>query len=70
LKNPSISRFKVSVSNPTDRIPVCNSSTEEPALLHRRTLILEGIAQGEKAFAEGRTLTHEQAKARMQKWLK
>ncbi len=35
-----------------------------------RMKILEGIARGEKALAEGRTLTHEQVVKRMSKWLK
>ena len=36
----------------------------------KRMAILEGIARGELAIAEGRTLTQEQAKARMSRWLK
>lgn len=39
------------------------------ALQHRMRL-LEGIARGEKAIEEGRTLTHAQAKKRMTRWLK
>ncbi|MBZ0160569.1 MAG: type II toxin-antitoxin system Phd/YefM family antitoxin [bacterium] len=39
------------------------------ALQHRMSL-LEGIARGEKAIEEGRTLTHAQAKKRMTRWLK
>lgn len=39
------------------------------ALQHRMKL-LEGIARGEKAAEEGRTLTHAQAKKRMKRWLK
>ena len=39
-------------------------------LMQQRIAILEGIAKGEKAILEGRTLTHEQAKAKMSKWLK
>ncbi|CAN5431669.1 type II toxin-antitoxin system Phd/YefM family antitoxin [soil metagenome] len=39
-------------------------------LQQRRMEILEGIARGERALAEGRTLTHEEAKDRMSKWLK
>ena len=39
-------------------------------LLQDRVKILEGIAMGEKAIRDGRTLTHSQAKARMEKWLK
>lgn len=34
-----------------------------------RLRILEGIARGERAIEQGRTLTHEQAKRRMRKWL-
>ena len=36
----------------------------------RRTAILEGIARGERAIAEGDVVTHEEAKKRMAKWLK
>ncbi len=36
----------------------------------RRMAILEGIARGEKALAEGRTLTHEEVEKRMARWLK
>jgi predicted transcriptional regulator len=32
--------------------------------------LLEGIARGERAMEEGRTLTHAQAKQRMARWLK
>lgn len=38
--------------------------------LQRRMSLLEGIARGEKAVEEGRTLTHEKAKERMARWLK
>lgn len=31
--------------------------------------ILEGIALGEKAVQNGQTITHEQAKMRMKRWL-
>ena len=37
--------------------------------LQRRMAILEGIARGESAALEGRTLSHDQAKAKMKKWL-
>ncbi|MGH8174200.1 MAG: type II toxin-antitoxin system Phd/YefM family antitoxin [Rhodanobacteraceae bacterium] len=33
----------------------------------RRIAILEGVARGELALAEGRTLTHAQAKARFER---
>ena len=38
--------------------------------LQRRMTLLEGIARGEKAFEEGRSLTHKKAKQRMSRWLK
>jgi len=37
--------------------------------LHRRLRLLEGIARGEKAIREGRTVTHSEAKKRMRRWL-
>ena len=39
-------------------------------LLQERMTLLEGIARGEMAVAEGRTLSHAQAKTRMARWLK
>ncbi|MDZ4813545.1 MAG: type II toxin-antitoxin system prevent-host-death family antitoxin [Pseudomonadota bacterium] len=36
----------------------------------RRMAILEGIARGEMAVAEGRTVTHADAKVRLERWLK
>jgi prevent-host-death family protein len=38
--------------------------------LQRRMALLEGIARGERALAEGRVLSHAQAKSRMARWLK
>ena len=38
-------------------------------LQQRRMQILEGIARGKRAIAEGRVMTHEEAKRRMAKWL-
>ncbi|CAD1785791.1 type II toxin-antitoxin system Phd/YefM family antitoxin [Xanthomonas arboricola pv. juglandis] len=38
--------------------------------LQQRMAILEGIARGEMAVAEGRSLSHEQAKQRLARWLK
>lgn len=38
--------------------------------MQQRMAILEGIARGEMAVAEGRTLSHEQAQQRMARWLK
>lgn len=39
-------------------------------LLRRRMAVLEGIARGEMAVAEGRIVSHTDAKARMGRWLK
>lgn len=38
--------------------------------LQQRLGILEGIARGEQAIAEGRAVAQDQAKARMARWLK
>lgn len=35
----------------------------------RRMEILEGIARGERDVAEGRVVSHEEAKRRLSKWL-
>ena len=43
---------------------------ESYELLQRRMNLLEGIARGERAVDEGRTLTHEEAQARMSRWLR
>ena len=39
-------------------------------LMQRRMDLLEGIARGEHAIADGRVATHAQAKARLARWLK
>ncbi|PJJ98348.1 type II toxin-antitoxin system prevent-host-death family antitoxin [Lysobacteraceae bacterium NML75-0749] len=36
----------------------------------KRMTLLEGIARGELAIAEGRILPHQQAQERMARWLK
>jgi len=38
--------------------------------LQQRMTLLEGIARGEKAVEEGRTVSNAQAKKRMARWLK
>jgi len=38
--------------------------------LKGRLKLLEGIARGERAVEDGRTLSHEEAKSRMSRWLK
>ena len=38
--------------------------------LQQRMTLLEGIARGERAHEEGRTLSQAEAKARMARWLK
>jgi prevent-host-death family protein len=37
--------------------------------LQNRMSVLEGIARGERAVEEGRTLTNDEAKARLSRWL-
>jgi prevent-host-death family protein len=43
---------------------------ESYELLQQRMSVLEGIARGEQAVAEGRVLSNAQAKARLARWLK
>ncbi|MFW3176965.1 type II toxin-antitoxin system Phd/YefM family antitoxin [Xanthomonas phaseoli] len=38
--------------------------------MRQRIALLQGIARGEMAVAQGRTLSHEQARQRMAPWLK
>ena len=38
--------------------------------LKGRIKLLEGIARGERAIEDGRTISHEEAKSRMSRWLK
>jgi prevent-host-death family protein len=38
--------------------------------LQRRLAVLQGVARGERAIEEGRTLSQVKAKARMSRWLK
>lgn len=38
--------------------------------MQQRMAILEGIAKGEKALLENRTVSQEKAKEKMSKWLK
>jgi prevent-host-death family protein len=39
-------------------------------LMEQRMAILEGIARGEQAVAEGRVASHAQAKKRLARWLR
>lgn len=43
---------------------------ESYLLMQQRMTVLEGIARGEQAAAEGRVATHAQAKKRLARWLK
>ena len=43
---------------------------ESYQLMQQRMTVLEGIARGEQAIAEGRVATHVQAKKRLARWLK
>jgi PHD/YefM family antitoxin component YafN of YafNO toxin-antitoxin module len=38
--------------------------------MQRRLRLLEGLARGEKAIAEGRVVSHSRAKKRLARWLK
>jgi len=38
--------------------------------MQQRLELLEGLARGERALADGRTLTHQQAQQKMDQWLK
>jgi PHD/YefM family antitoxin component YafN of YafNO toxin-antitoxin module len=38
--------------------------------MQKRLRLLEGLARGEKAAAEGRIVTHARAKKRLARWLK
>ena len=48
----------------------CLVDVESYQLMQRRMTLLEGIARGELAIAEGRVATHAQAKTRLARWLK
>ena len=37
--------------------------------LLRRLAVLEGIARGERAYSEGRVVSHAQARRRLRRWL-
>ena len=37
--------------------------------LKGRVKLLEGIARGERAIEDGRTVSHEEARSRMSRWL-
>ncbi|GAB3315878.1 type II toxin-antitoxin system prevent-host-death family antitoxin [Luteimonas notoginsengisoli] len=43
---------------------------ESYELLQQRMAVLEGIARGELAVAEGRVVSHAQARTRLARWLK
>jgi len=43
---------------------------ESYQLMQQRMAVLEGIARGEQAIAEGRVATHGQARKRLSRWLK
>jgi len=38
--------------------------------MQRRLLLLEGIARGERALSNGQSVSHDEAKEAMSKWLK
>ena len=63
-----------------DRAPILITQHGRPAAylvdvetydeLQRRLAVLQGIARGERAIEEGRTLSQAEAKRRMSRWLK
>jgi prevent-host-death family protein len=63
----------------SDRVPVVITEhgrsaavlldVETYETLRRRLSLLEGIARGERAFAEGRVVSHAGAKKRLGRWL-
>jgi prevent-host-death family protein len=64
----------------TEKAPVMITEHGKPAAYlidvesfeaqEKRMRLLEGLARGEKAFSEGRILSHENAKKKMSRWLK
>lgn len=62
-----------------ERVPVLITQHGRPAAylvdvetyerLNQRLAILEGIARGEQAIAQGRMVSHNEAKKRMARWL-
>ncbi len=64
----------------TEKAPVMITERGKPAAYlidvesfearERRMRLLEGLARGEKAFSEGRILSHSEAKKTMSRWLK
>ncbi|CAA6689571.1 MULTISPECIES: type II toxin-antitoxin system Phd/YefM family antitoxin [unclassified Lentimonas] len=64
----------------TERDPILITEHGKPAAYlvdvetfeakERRMKLLEGLARGEKAFSEGRVLSHSEAKQKMSRWLK
>ncbi|NOT53855.1 MAG: type II toxin-antitoxin system Phd/YefM family antitoxin [Deltaproteobacteria bacterium] len=62
-----------------ERVPVLITQHGRPAAylvdvetyerLNQRLAILEGIARGEQAIAQGRVVSHNEAKKRMARWL-
>ncbi len=43
---------------------------DDYAFMQNRLVILEGIARGERALADGKVLSQDEAKDKMSKWLK
>ncbi|CAA6679227.1 MULTISPECIES: type II toxin-antitoxin system Phd/YefM family antitoxin [unclassified Lentimonas] len=64
----------------TERDPILITEHGKPAAYlvdvetfeakEKRMKLLEGLARGEKAFSEGRVLSHSEAKQKMSRWLK
>ena len=64
----------------SDKVPILITQHGRPAAylvdvatyddLQRRLAVLQGVARGEHAIEEGRTLSQAEAKARMARWLR
>ena len=45
-------------------------NVDDYEFMQNRLAILEGISRGERSLADGKVMSHEEAKDRMSKWLK
>jgi len=67
---PELERSREPILITQHGVPSAYLVDVETENLQRWMRLLEGIARGEKAIEEGRTLSHAQAKQRMARWLR
>lgn len=48
----------------------CCVELDRQTIERSRSILLEGIARGERAIEDGRTFTHAEAKQRLSRWLR